>query len=703
MSQKDCIAKFLGKINHNELMDTAAEFEKRGQSANDAMLSAVQDKIDELEIEQTKVMKAVREAWVKDGGKEAKKAKPVAEMVAPASASARTNTGDSHSITFQEALDAGRRGSNEFGNFVNTPSFLGKLDELLQIPVKSSESRESANSIDGLPASGKSSLNDVRVHVEAIRNLLQGIAAAKQNLSMADVETQRLVLFHVLALSKNRQVLQSVVQLVPVDVVNDLRSRQLSPDSLFNNSSVVSSSISGDLGSYVPALSKAPETFIRAIALAGAEVSSRRVVTNLEGPTKDGAATSGAGNSDLRHGANYTRNDGIKTKETDKGVAMYSRSPFGTPTTVTALQSAIKELTGVEGKNQLGKVVATTASEIKSTWEPLIGQSVNIESEGDAGAAQAFYDPKSKTVFLIADNIREGTETAVLAHELMHKHGQTVLGKEGWDRLHGVISTWANADQESNEYAVYNYARNKVEAVGLELSNQELFPYAVEAALKMGIKPDLAAGRGTVARWLESVRQNLKVVWSKITGKLETFKAQDMVNLAFGIAQMENPENSAYIKDFDNSDNSTTINSGTDQNERTAGNSESPGIGRQDAEQDMATSLGGEPAPRGWSSATRISREGRPITVYRGAAEPLHVNHFGKDSLGKASGNPSSGLGVWFTTGKGEAQTYGKASSHNLDIRNPKLIRADELPGFDSVDDAHAYRETLRSKAMTAS
>jgi len=376
----------------------------------------------------------------------------------------------------------------------------------------------------------------------------------------------------------------------------------------------------------------------------------------------------------------------------------FARNPFGTPTTVTALQSAIKELTGMDGSNKLGRIVATTASEIKSTWEPLIGQSVNIESEGDAGAAQGFFDPNSKTIFLIADNIREGAETAVLAHELMHKHGQTVLGKEGWDRLHGVIGTWANADQESNEYAVYNYARSKVEAVGVELSNQELFPYAVEAAIKMGIKPDMSAGRGTVARWLESVRQNLKMVWAKITGKPETFKAQDMVNLAFGIAQMENPENSAYIKDFDNSDKSTTINSGTDQNERTAGNSESPGIGRQDAEQDMATSLGGEPAPRGWSSATRISREGRPITVYRGAAEPLHISHFGKSSLGKASGNPSSGLGVWFTTGKGEAQTYGTASSHNLDIRNPKLIRADELQGFDSVDDAHAYRENLRKQ-----
>jgi len=243
----------------------------------------------------------------------------------------------------------------------------------------------------------------------------------------------------------------------------------------------------------------------------------------------------------------------IKTKETETGVAMYSREnqqeplrkPLGSSTTVDALQAAIRELTGVSSLNKLGKIVATTASEIKSTWEPLIGKSVNLESEGDAGKAQAFYDPRSKTVFLIADHIRAGDETAVLAHELMHKWGQQVLGKDGWDRLHNVIGTWANADKESDEYAVYNYAKNKVAAVGAELSNQELFPYAVEAAIKMGIQPSMTAARGTVARWLESVRQNLKVVWAKITGKPETFKAQDLVNLAFGIAQMENPEYSS--------------------------------------------------------------------------------------------------------------------------------------------------------------
>lgn len=134
------------------------------------------------------------------------------------------------------------------------------------------------------------------------------------------------------------------------------------------------------------------------------------------------------------------------------------------------------------------------------------------------------------------------------------------------------------------------------------------------------------------------------------------------------------------------------------QNERATGNSAADGRGHQNADQDMATSLGGKPAARGWAGATRISREGRPITVFRGAEQPLNAEHFGKSSLGKASGNPSSGLGVWFTTGKGEAQTYGKASGYNLDIRNPKLIRADELPGFDSVDEAHAYRESLRKQ-----
>ena len=230
----------------------------------------------------------------------------------------------------------------------------------------------------------------------------------------------------------------------------------------------------------------------------------------------------------------------IQTKETPTGTAMFSQGSVTTPTTVPALQQAIKEFTGTFLKNQLGRIVATTSDKIKSDWIPQLGKKVNLQSEGEAGKAQAFYDPSTKTVFLIADHIEAGTEQAVLAHELMHKHGQAVLGEAGWNRLHGVISGWKQAEVGSQERAVYDYAAGRVEAAGVDLSTQELFPYAVEAAIKMGIKPNAVARQGTVARWLASVRQNLMMVWNTIVNKPDTFKAQDLVNLAFGIAQREN-------------------------------------------------------------------------------------------------------------------------------------------------------------------
>lgn len=70
---------------------------------------------------------------------------------------------------------------------------------------------------------------------------------------------------------------------------------------------------------------------------------------------------------------------------------------------------------------------------------------------------------------------------------------------------------------------------------------QELFPYAVQVALEMGVRPNAVAPQGTVERWLGQVRAALRTVWDKITRKPELFKSQDLVNLAFGIAQRENP------------------------------------------------------------------------------------------------------------------------------------------------------------------
>jgi len=209
--------------------------------------------------------------------------------------------------------------------------------------------------------------------------------------------------------------------------------------------------------------------------------------------------------------------------------------------TKDSVRAAVRELVKGMGSlsNQLGRVVVATSQEIKQEWEPLTGPVQLDAAEG--GQTQGFYDPKTNTVFLIADHIREGDELGVVAHELMHKHGQAVLGEEGWNRLHATIGGWASAPEGSLERRVYDEAAARVQASGPELSTQELFPYAVQVALEMGVKPNLVAPPGTVARWLGHVRVALRQVWGKITGKPDSFNSQDLVNLAFGIAQRENP------------------------------------------------------------------------------------------------------------------------------------------------------------------
>ena len=295
----------------------------------------------------------------------------------------------------------------------------------------------------------------------------------------------------------------------------------------------------------------------------------------------------------------------------EKVATKFSQGQTQNPTTVPTLEQAIRELTGKFLGNQLGKIVATTSSEIKSHWIAQVGN-VNLESEGNAGKAQAFFDPTTKTIFLIADHIEAGTEQAVAAHELMHKHGKDVLGEAGWNHLHSVIDDWYKAAPGTPERAVYDYAADRVQAIGggEKLSSQELFPYAVEGALKMGIKPSMSAKQGTVARWLESVRQNLKAVWGKITNKPETFKAQDLVDLAFAIAQRENNP------DF-------TIRDQTDT-----------------------------PAFRAWFGSSKVvDSDGNPLVVYHGTASD--ITEFRRTRTGEF------GPAIYTTSDPNEAAEYG--------------------------------------------
>lgn len=149
------------------------------------------------------------------------------------------------------------------------------------------------------------------------------------------------------------------------------------------------------------------------------------------------------------------------------------------------------------------------------------------------------------------------------------------------------------------------------------------------------------------------------------------------------------------------------INGDAETSATTAGRGQAPGEARPAREPGAAPERPAEVVRRtvtgrdpraGWVDATRISRAGSPLEVYRGAARALSAADFADENLGRASSNGSSGLGVWFTPSKDEAATYGTPEGFLLDIRNPKVIKVDELPGFDTVRDAIAFREQVKAQ-----
>lgn len=119
------------------------------------------------------------------------------------------------------------------------------------------------------------------------------------------------------------------------------------------------------------------------------------------------------------------------------------------------------------------------------------------------------------------------------------------------------------------------------------------------------------------------------------------------------------------------------------------------------AAEDRGRTIAGTEPDAAWAGETRISSPtGEPVALYRGATNPLQSDRFDLEALGQNTGFPASGLGVWLTTSAGEAAGYGpKVESFHLDIRNPKVysIGREDLPDFDTVQDAHAFRESLRA------
>lgn len=165
-------------------------------------------------------------------------------------------------------------------------------------------------------------------------------------------------------------------------------------------------------------------------------------------------------------------------------------------------------------------------------------------------AAQAFYSPATDTIVLVEDRIAKGDETAVYLHEVVHRRGRKAIGQEGWDRLVERVKGWEQRPEGSIERQVQEVAFSRAKrAVGEGHRHffEEFFAYSVEEAVRLGVKPNLAAIEDSAEQWLGDVVVTLQSVIFQSTQSMVNLDAQQIVNLAYALAQLENPDRSEQI------------------------------------------------------------------------------------------------------------------------------------------------------------
>lgn len=123
---------------------------------------------------------------------------------------------------------------------------------------------------------------------------------------------------------------------------------------------------------------------------------------------------------------------------------------------------------------------------------------------------------------------------------------------------------------------------------------------------------------------------------------------------------------------------------------------------RSDVQADQNLGRPGEGVSREQGRAndggSREVATGEPLRVYRGENRPLSAADFDEAALGHATGHPTSGLGVYFTNDPEDAARYGQLAEHHLDIRNPKTVKFEDLPSFDSIEKYANLRKQLKAQ-----
>jgi hypothetical protein len=212
----------------------------------------------------------------------------------------------------------------------------------------------------------------------------------------------------------------------------------------------------------------------------------------------------------------------------------------GTPNNPSTTATLTAEL-----EKALGFGLRTDKVKIYDNLADLLAANPQFQGKIPADASAFVYAKRGDepTAYLIASNIGKGAGLAILLHEVgAHIGFRNLFSESQYRGLASAVKSWAKRMPFTLEGKIGRAAVARAQAAKTtaEQMDDEIIAYAVEEAVKAGIKPDAVAKEGGVVRaWLKTVVDKLKQALQKFGVSFQDMKVGDLVNMAYGAAHLE--------------------------------------------------------------------------------------------------------------------------------------------------------------------
>jgi len=373
------------------------------------------------------------------------------------------------------AIDSSTSYIKGVGYTANRQTSIEKINNLIIRHLNLATSANTSNTVNSEPRLTDGSSEARVANTKAFRSVFSGDTFFNKRYDAIDVRHRRMMLSVMFRAGKHSKVLNSVVDLVPVDVVDMLAAKKLTPKMFFHDVAMFIDSLTINGNHSVSAAIDVADTMLEIMSSTG--VRAKNLIAN--DLTRESLKGGRADVTSQGNGLGRLSNNLSARARAEK----LTRSIFGDSKS-TSLDFLA---TGSTFDNRHGK----SSNDLSMLGERGVSSTATPHTNELPSSIQGLYEPVTDTTYIVANRVTERTIGGVLLHEALHSFFH-INGKAyqnaatQLDRIskiagkRGRVHEWLNAAESRAKDAGTPSSDMVHETMSYALENYEMAPSSIK-------------------------------------------------------------------------------------------------------------------------------------------------------------------------------------------------------------------------------